>query len=146
MGQWDVVDDDASCWSEEDECGPLPFFALKAVCLLRGDFAQAWKVFPQALGEEADAQLVREWVVLLKEQSPDSPHVALFDGVLQTQSGRLDDAFACFEQVVALVPESPYPHFFLGQIHQRQGHMDKAVKAFREAVKQIGRASCRERV
>ena len=65
-GQWDVVYDEASCWSEQADCGPLPFFAVNVVCLLRGDFAQAWRVHPQALGEEADVQLVREWMVLVE--------------------------------------------------------------------------------
>ena len=120
-GQWDVVYDDATSWSEEADCGPLPFFALNVVCLLRGDFAQAWRVYPQALGDEAHVQLVREWVGVLRERYPDSPDLALFEGIFHTQSGLLDDAFACFERVVVLAPQSPYPHFFLAQIHQRQG-------------------------
>ncbi len=45
-GQWDVVYEEASSWSDEADCGPLPFFALNVVCLLRGDFAQAWRVYP----------------------------------------------------------------------------------------------------
>ncbi len=134
-GQWDVVYDEATCWSEEVDCGPLPFFALNVVCLLRGDFAQAWGVYPQALGEDADVQRVREWVECLKEKYSDSSHLALLEGIFHTQSGLLVDAFACFERVVALEPESPYPHFFIAQIHQRQGRMDKTVKAFREAIK-----------
>ena len=134
-GQWDVVYDEASPWSELVDCGPVPFFAVNVVCLLRGDFAQAWRVYPQALGEETDVQCVREWVGFLREQYPDSPHVALFEGIFHTQSGRLEDAFACFERVMAEVPQSPYPHFFLAQIHQRQGRVDQSVKAFREAIK-----------
>jgi hypothetical protein len=64
----------------------VPFFAVNVVCLLRGDFAQAWRVYPQALGEEADVQCVREWVLYLKEHYADSPHVALFEGIF----GKLD--------------------------------------------------------
>ena len=88
-GHWDVVYDEASVWSEQVDCGPVPFFALNVVCLLRGDFAEAWRVYPQALGEETDAQCVREWVVYLKEHDADAPHVAGCEGLFHTQSGLL---------------------------------------------------------
>ncbi|MCA9474935.1 MAG: hypothetical protein KC563_03875, partial [Nitrospira sp.] len=60
-GQWDEVCEVAKRWVEEPDCGPRPYFALNVVYLLRGDFSQAWKVFPQALAEESDKDVVRVW-------------------------------------------------------------------------------------
>jgi hypothetical protein len=34
QGEWDVVYEEARRWSEQAECGPLPFFALNVVCML----------------------------------------------------------------------------------------------------------------
>ncbi|MEJ2230269.1 MAG: hypothetical protein P8X46_03705 [Nitrospirales bacterium] len=107
QGHWDVVYDEARRWSEQSGCGPLPFFALNVVCMLRGNFAEAWQVYPRAFGEEADIQLVREWMERLRSQLSDEPNFLLFEGVFHTQSGRLDDAKAIYERVVALAPHSP---------------------------------------
>ena len=62
QGHWDAVFDEAQRWSEKSGCGPLPFFALNVVCMLRGDFAEAWKVYPKVFGEDADMHLVGKWV------------------------------------------------------------------------------------
>jgi len=134
-GQWDKACEVAHQWSEEPECGPRPYFAMNVVHLLRGDFPQAWQVFPKALAEESDKEVIREWVEHLREEFPDKPHVLLLQGVFYTQCGKLDDAITNFDQLMTLLPQSPYPHFFLAQIHHRQERMDKAVKSYREAVK-----------
>ncbi len=62
QGDWSLVLQEARRWSEQLECGPLPFFALNVVHMLRGNFSDAWKMYPRAFGEEADIQLVREWM------------------------------------------------------------------------------------
>ena len=134
-GRWDAAYDEARRWSEQPDCGPVPFFVLNVVCMLRGDFAEAWKVYPHALGEEANVQIVRDWATGLCEQFPDAPSLVLMEGVFHTQSGRLDDAMERYQRVITLAPDSPYPHFFLAQIHQRMERPDQGIKAYREAVK-----------
>lgn len=135
QGKWDVVYQEAQRWSNQDECGPLPYFALNVVCMLRGDFAEAWQVYPRAFGDEGDAQSIQKWMERLREQRSNDPNVLLFEGVFYTQSGLLEDAAVLFEQVGALAPHSPYPYFFLAQIYQVKDRIDQAIKAYREAIK-----------
>ncbi|MDR4485687.1 MAG: hypothetical protein R3B95_21265, partial [Nitrospirales bacterium] len=99
QGEWDVVYAEARQWSEQAGCGPLPYFALNVVCMLRGNFAEAWKVYPRAFAEEADVQLLQEWMARLRIQGSDSSNVLLFEGVFYTQSGRLEEAVVRYEQV-----------------------------------------------
>ncbi len=134
-GQWEEVRHLAQQWSLQPECGPQPYFALNVVFLLRGDFLEAWQVFPRALAEPSDKEKVGDWVTRLQKEFPEEPSILLVQGVFDTQCGKLEDAIAVFERLVSLLPQSPYPHFFLAQIHHRQERLDKAVKAYREAVK-----------
>ena len=134
-GKWDAVFEEAMKWLEVPDSGPIPFFVVNAVSLLRGDFAQAWKVYPKAFQEEADIQIVRDWIQYLQTQFPDESHVCLIVGLFLAQSGNSEQAIASYERAGQLDPKSAYPYFFLAQIHQRKGHMDRAIKSYREAIK-----------
>ena len=134
-GQWDHVGELAQQWSQEPDNGPVPFFLLNVVYLLRGDFARAWQVFPKALEEESHKENVRTWIVRLRGAFPEDPNFLLVEGVFLTQCGKLEDAIGDFDRVAALDPGSPFPFFFLGQIYHRQERIDLAVKAYREAIR-----------
>ena len=82
------------------------------------------------------------------EANPEFGRAAACLGYVHAMLGRDDLAVRYFEQAARTDPTNAANFFDLGFVHDRQNRKEKAIEAFERAVvlKQIGRASCRERV
>ena len=69
-GEWDRMFDAATQWSQSQSAGPLAFFALNVMHLLRGEFVLAWQMHAKSLHEEEDIRQVREWIGSILETHP----------------------------------------------------------------------------
>ena len=91
-GDWEAVAQAAGRWSQQEEAGPTPFFALNVVSLMKGEFARVWQMYAKSLQEEADREIVREWVDRLSRTHPQAGYVQLVEGVFLAQAGRSEQS------------------------------------------------------
>ena len=105
-GDWDRLGQEAATWigaaETAGEKDPRPYFALNVTRLLRGDFAEAWKLHAQALQEADDIDQVRGWIQSIVEQHPDNAHVHLVEGLFLAQSGQSEQSMASYKKAVRL--------------------------------------------
>ena len=134
-GDWDGALERGQAWADSESGGPLAYFALNAVYLLKGDFRLAWQMYPKCLQEEGDITKVQEWVDRLRQEHPATSSVHLLYGLFLAQSGQSENSIGSYHEAMKHDPQSPYPHFFLAQIQQRMGRIDQAIKSYREAVR-----------
>ncbi|HNL90138.1 MAG TPA: tetratricopeptide repeat protein, partial [Nitrospira sp.] len=138
-GDWDRFGYEAGVWVRTVEAAgekdPCPYFALNVTHLLRGEFADAWRVHAHALQETADIDRVGDWLAAILKQHPDNAHVNLVQGMFLAQSGQSEQSVVFYKEAAKLAPQSAYPHYFLAQIHERAAHLEMAIKEYREAVK-----------
>lgn len=74
-GDWEAVAQAAGQWSQQEEAGPKPFFALNVASLMKGEFARAWRMYARSLQEEPDKEIVGEWVERLSRTHPQAGYV-----------------------------------------------------------------------
>lgn len=138
-GDWDRLGYEAGVWvraiEEAGEKDPRPYFALNVTHLIRGEFADAWRVHAHALQEAADIDRVGDWLRTILKQHPDNAQMNLIQGMFLAQSGQSEQSVVFYKEAAKLAPQSAYPHYFLAQIHERADHLEMAIKEYREAVK-----------
>ncbi|MDR4473569.1 MAG: tetratricopeptide repeat protein [Nitrospira sp.] len=138
-GDWDRLGYEAGAWvraiEEAGEKDPRPYFALNVTHLIRGEFADAWRVHAHALQEAADIDRVGDWLRTILKQHPDNAQMNLIQGMFLAQSGQSEQSVVFYKEAAKLAPQSAYPHYFLAQIHERADHLEMAIKEYREAVK-----------
>ena len=138
-GQWDVAETEARAWArhlpEGKEKDPRPHFALNAVHLIRGQFADAWQAHSRCLSEADDIAEVKQWVESFVGRQQENAHAHLIMGLFLAQSGESELSMKSYKEAAKLAPESAYPHYFLAQIHERANHLEMAIKEYREAVR-----------
>jgi len=136
---WDRVGYEASEWARAVETAgekdPRPYFALNVTHLIRGEFADAWRMHARALQETDDIERVREWVHSIADRHAGNAQTHLVQGLFLAQSGQSEQSMASYKEAAKLAPQSAYPHYFLAQIHERADHLEMAIKEYREAVK-----------
>ncbi len=138
-GEWERLGREAAAWAQAVEAAaernPRPYFALNVTHLLRGQFAEAWRVHAKALQEAEDIETVRQWVESLAARHPANAHLHLVQGLFLAQSGQSEQSVIYYKEAAKLDPQSAYPHYFLAQIHERAAHVEMAIKEYREAVR-----------
>ena len=109
-GDWDRFGYEAAAWVRAVETAgekdPRPYLALNVTHLIRGEFAEAWKVHAHALQEAEDIERVREWVQSLTDRHPGNAQTHLVQGLFLAQSGQSEQSMASYKEASKLAPQS----------------------------------------
>src|SRR5687767_10456562 len=88
-GQWDQAQQAAETWVSHPAPGterdPRPHFALNVIHLLRGAFAEAWKIHEKCLQEPDDIARINEWIEGLISRQSESANAHLIMGLFLAQ-------------------------------------------------------------
>jgi Tfp pilus assembly protein PilF len=79
----------------------------------------------------------------LAAQTTSEPSVLYVYGAVLAQTGKLDEAAAQFERVIAAAPYYPDPHFGLAMVRDAQGNTAAATEAYRGFLARASRGHAR---
>ena len=105
-GDWGSAFREASAWKlvlERTRAkNSRPFFVLNVVHLIRGEFADAWRMHAQALEEPGDIEQVKTWVEAFRDRHPQSSHAHLILGLFLSQAGQSEQSVDAYKAAAAL--------------------------------------------